>query len=31
MVADAGDQYPDLAGGHAQVAFKLANPFSFLP
>ncbi len=29
--ANVGDQYSDLAGGHAVAAFKLANPFSFLP
>jgi predicted secreted acid phosphatase len=31
IVANVGDQYSDLAGGHAQRAFKLANPFYFLP
>jgi predicted secreted acid phosphatase len=31
IVANVGDQYSDLAGGHAQSAFKLANPFYFLP
>jgi len=31
IVANIGDQYSDLAGGHAQAAFKLANPFYFLP
>jgi predicted secreted acid phosphatase len=31
IVANVGDQYSDLAGGHAQVAFKLPNPFYFLP
>src|SRR3954454_9284126 len=31
IVANIGDQYSDLAGGHAQIAFKLANPFYFLP
>ena len=30
-VASVGDQYSDLAGGHEAVAFKLPNPFSFLP
>jgi hypothetical protein len=25
-----GDQCSDLAGGHAQAAFKLADPFYFL-
>jgi hypothetical protein len=31
IVANVGDQYSDLAGGHADVAYKLANPFYFLP
>jgi predicted secreted acid phosphatase len=31
IVANVGDQYSDLAGGHAKTAFKLANPFYFLP
>ncbi len=31
IVANIGDQYSDLAGGHADAAFKLANPFYFLP
>jgi phosphoglycolate phosphatase-like HAD superfamily hydrolase len=31
IVANVGDQYSDLAGGHAEAAFKLANPFYFLP
>jgi hypothetical protein len=31
IIANVGDQYSDLAGGHAQAAFKLANPFYFLP
>lgn len=31
IVANIGDQYSDLAGGHATRAFKLANPFYFLP
>src|SRR3954454_13097720 len=31
IVANIGDQYSDLAGGHALTAFKLANPFYFLP
>jgi hypothetical protein len=30
-VASVGDQYSDLAGGHEAVAFKLPNPFYFLP
>jgi hypothetical protein len=31
IIANIGDQYSDLAGGHATRAFKLANPFYFLP
>ncbi len=31
IVANVGDQYSDLAGGHSASAFKLANPFYFLP
>ena len=31
IVANIGDQYSDLAGGHAKSAFKLANPFYYLP
>jgi hypothetical protein len=31
IIANIGDQYSDLAGGHADLAFKLANPFYFLP
>jgi acid phosphatase len=31
IVAGVGDQYSDLAGGHEDVAFKLPNPFYFLP
>jgi acid phosphatase class B len=31
IVANVGDQYSDLAGGHSTVAFKLPNPFYFLP
>jgi acid phosphatase len=31
ILASVGDQYSDLAGGHEQVAFKLPNPFYFLP
>jgi predicted secreted acid phosphatase len=31
IVANIGDQYSDLAGGHAASAFKLPNPFYFLP
>jgi predicted secreted acid phosphatase len=31
IIANIGDQYSDLAGGHAASAFKLPNPFYFLP
>jgi acid phosphatase len=31
IIANVGDQYSDLAGGHSSVAFKLPNPFYFLP
>jgi predicted secreted acid phosphatase len=31
IIANVGDQYSDLAGGHADRAFKLPNPFYFLP
>jgi hypothetical protein len=31
IVANVGDQYSDLAGGHEDTAFKLPNPFYFLP
>ena len=31
IVASVGDQYSDLAGGHEAAAFKLPNPFYFLP
>jgi hypothetical protein len=31
IIANVGDQYSDLAGGHEDIAFKLANPFYFLP
>jgi hypothetical protein len=31
ILANVGDQYSDLAGGHGRVAFKLPNPFYFLP
>ena len=31
IVANVGDQYSDLAGGHGDVVFKLLNPFYFLP
>jgi hypothetical protein len=31
IIANVGDQYSDLAGGHEDFAFKLPNPFYFLP
>jgi hypothetical protein len=31
IIASVGDQYSDLAGGHEDKAFKLPNPFYFLP
>ena len=31
IVANVGDQYSDLAGGHEDIGFKLASPFYFLP
>jgi predicted secreted acid phosphatase len=31
IVANVGDQYSDLAGDHADRAFKMPNPFYFLP
>jgi hypothetical protein len=31
IIANVGDQYSDLAGGHEGTAFKLPNPFYFLP
>lgn len=31
IIANIGDQYSDLLGGHAQKTFKLPNPFYFLP
>jgi len=31
IVASIGDQYSDLLGGHAKRAFKLPNPWYFLP
>jgi predicted secreted acid phosphatase len=31
IVANVGDQYSDLAGGYADSAFKLPNPFYYLP
>jgi hypothetical protein len=31
IIANVGDQYSDLAGGHEDIGFKLTNPFYFLP
>ncbi len=31
ILANAGDQYSDLEGGHADRAFKLPNPMYYLP
>lgn len=31
IIANVGDQDSDLAGGHAECAFKLPNPFYFIP
>lgn len=31
IIANIGDQASDLEGGHAERAFKLPNPFYFLP
>ena len=31
IVANVGDQFSDLVGGHAERGFKLPNPFYFLP
>ena len=31
VLASVGDQYSDLAGGHEERAFKLPNPFYYLP
>jgi hypothetical protein len=31
IIENVGDQYSDLAGNHADLGFKLANPFYFLP
>jgi HAD superfamily, subfamily IIIB (Acid phosphatase) len=31
IVANIGDQESDLVGGHAERAFKLPNPFYFIP
>jgi predicted secreted acid phosphatase len=31
IIANVGDQYSDVAGGHEDLEFKLPNPFYFLP
>ena len=31
VVLNIGDQKSDLAGGHADKAFKLPNPYYFIP
>ena len=31
IIANVGDQYSDLRGGHAEQVFKLPNPFYFIP
>jgi hypothetical protein len=31
IVANVGDQYSDLRGGHAEQVFKVPNPFYFIP
>ncbi|MDE1145526.1 MAG: HAD family acid phosphatase [Azospirillaceae bacterium] len=31
IIANMGDQDSDLAGGHAERTFKLANPYYFIP
>jgi acid phosphatase len=31
IIANVGDQFSDLAGGHAERAFKVPNPFYFIP
>jgi acid phosphatase len=31
IIANIGDQYSDLAGGHAERSFKVPNPFYFIP
>ncbi len=31
IIADIGDQKSDLAGGHAEMTFKVPNPFYFIP
>jgi hypothetical protein len=31
IIANVGDQHSDLAGGHAERAWRLPNPFYFIP
>lgn len=31
IIANVGDQYSDLDGGHAERSFKVPNPFYFIP
>jgi acid phosphatase len=31
IIANVGDQRSDLAGGHAEMTFKVPNPFYFIP
>ena len=31
IIANVGDQYSDLVGGHAERSFKVPNPFYFIP
>jgi len=31
IVANFGDQYSDLSGGHADKTFKIPNPMYFIP
>jgi len=31
IIASIGDQKSDLAGGHAEMTFRLPNPFYFFP
>lgn len=31
IIVNVGDQESDLAGGHAERAFKLPNPFYIIP
>lgn len=31
IIANVGDQYSDLDGGHAERTFKVPNPFYFIP